>query len=151
MYEKQVVHQIKSEHDTIQPTLIPTQQQPTSQPNNNLQQQQIDVASQQLPQQQPITKETNDQTSSPIKDTSSETIDVTTVVASVASSVAQHQQHQHQQHQEPMQLQQQQQQQHGSLDIVLNGNHDTLKPSPENVVSTDPCLLYTSPSPRDRG
>ena len=111
MYEKQVVHQIKSEHDTIQPTLIPTQQQPTPQPNNNLQQQQIDVASQQLPQQQPITKETNDQTSSPIKDTSSETIDVTTVVASVASSVAQHQQHQHQQHQEPMQLQQQQQQQ----------------------------------------
>lgn len=138
MYEKQVVHQIKSEHDTIQPTLIPTQQ-PASQPNNNLQQQQqhIDVASQQLPQQS-ITKETNDQSPSPIKDTSSETIDVTTVVASVASSVAQQQQQQ-QQHQEPMQLQQpSQQQQHNGLDIVLNGNHNTLKASPENVVPTDP-------------
>jgi len=140
MYEKQVqqaAQNIKTEQvvaNSIANTLL-QQPQPLSQQTttNNMIQQQQPIVQQNHQQIQPMDTTTNttetDTTNN--KDNSTENIDVTSV--SVANNVA-HQQHQQQlQQQLPQQLQHHQPPQQNNLNIVLNGDQNQLKPSPENV------------------
>jgi len=175
MYEKQVqqaAHQIKNEDDgvvssEIATTLVPQQPAQTHQqlPVTNAQPQQLlqitspQEQQQQQLQQQPINDNIVTNTPSPNKDTSSETIDVTTVPILNTQQPQQQQQQQQQPTPQQPQLQQpqlqqpqlqqpqlQQPQQHqtvlphqtdqSNLSIVLNGDPNNLKPhnnDPNNV------------------